>query len=44
MESIEVKRATRMIDLGHRYEQSGDGDDAQDDRAGGRGGANSGKH
>jgi hypothetical protein len=44
MESIEVKWATRMINLGHRYERSGDDDDAQDDRAGGRGGANSGEH
>jgi hypothetical protein len=33
-----------MIDLGHRYERSSDGDDAKDDRAGGRGGANSGEH
>jgi hypothetical protein len=31
MESTEVMRAMCMIDLGHRYERSGDGDDAEHD-------------
>jgi hypothetical protein len=44
MESTEVMRAMCMIDLGHRYERSGDGDDAEHDGADGRGGANSGEH